>query len=288
MSTAGKATILEKILRRKRAEVSENQDRRPLWLLEGEAINRSPALSLTTALRGAGVSLIAEVKHASPSKGVLISPFDPVAIARDYLFSGAAAISILTDESFFRGSLEDLTKVRRLCRELKREVPLLRKDFVIDSYQIVEARAAGADAILLIVAALDDEHLAALHIEAARWGMEVLVEVHDEAEMRRANAIGARLIGINNRDLKTFEVELATTERLAALRPSGALLVSESGIAGRADVERLAASGVDAMLVGESLITAPDRRGAVRTLLGLPALKPRAEVSSERDQDDSL
>jgi indole-3-glycerol phosphate synthase len=245
---------------------------------------------MTTALSSAGVSLIAEVKHASPSKGLLISPFDPVAIARDYLFSGASAISVLTDAPFFRGSLEDLAAVRRLCREQRREVPLLRKDFIVDGYQVVEARAAGADSILLIVAALEEHELATLHAEAHRWGMEVLVEVHDEEEMRRAIGTGATLIGVNNRDLRTFSVDLATTERLALLKPSGALLVSESGIGERADVERLAACGVDAMLVGESLITAADRRAAARQLLGRPALRGQREttiIPSEAAAPDS-
>jgi indole-3-glycerol phosphate synthase len=267
--------VLDRILRRKRGEVEGSKDSRPAWLLEQEAINRARPLSLSAALSGPGVSLIAEIKHASPSKGILIEPFDPVAIARDYLFSGASAISVLTDGPFFHGSLDDLTAVRRLCRTLHREVPLLRKDFIIDDYQIIEARAAGADAILLIVAALTDDDLAALHAETLRWGMEALVEVHDEEEMRRAIAVGARLIGINNRDLRTFAVDLATTERLAALKPAGTLLVSESGIHTRADVERLAACGVDAMLVGESLITAPDRRAAARALLGLPPARAR-------------
>jgi indole-3-glycerol phosphate synthase len=271
MSSATGSDILDKIIRRKRGEVEGSKDRRPAWLLEHDAINRATPLSLRAALSGPGVSLIAEVKHASPSKGVLIEPFDPTAIARDYLFSGASAISVLTDGPFFRGSLDDLSAVRRLCRTLAREVPLLRKDFIIDAYQVMEARAAGADAILLIVAALPDDLLASLHAEATRWGLEALVEVHDEREMERAIALGARLIGVNNRDLRTFKTDLATTERLAAMKPPGALLVSESGIHTRADVERLAAHGCDAMLVGEALITAPDRRALARTLLGKPA-----------------
>ena len=275
MTESNRSDILDRILRRKRVEVEENKTSQPAWNLEQTAINRARPLSLARALGGPGVSLIAEVKHASPSKGVLIHPFDATKIARDYLFSGASAISVLTDRSFFRGSLNDLSAVRRLCRTLKREVPLLRKDFIIDEYQIVEARAAGADAILLIVAALTDEELWTLHAEAERWNLEALVEVHDEEEMRRAAAIGARLIGVNNRDLRAFVTDLATTERLAALKPAGALLVSESGISTRADVERLAAVGVDAMLVGESLVTAPDRRAAARDLLGLPPVKER-------------
>lgn len=274
MTVTTGSDILDRILRRKRGEVEGAKDNRPLWELEQAAIGRVRPLSLHQALAGPGISLIAEVKHASPSKGVLIEPFDPVEIARDYLFSGASAISVLTDRPFFHGSLDDLSAVRRLCRTLHREVPLLRKDFIIDAYQIVEARAAGADAILLIVAALNDATLADLHAETARWGMEALVEVHDEREMERAAAVGVRLIGVNNRDLRTFSVDLATTERLAAHKPAGALLVSESGIHRRADVERLAACGADAMLVGESLIVAEDRRAAARALLGLPTPKP--------------
>ncbi len=259
-------SVLERILRRKRGEVEGSKDRRPAWVLEGEAITRATPRSLSAALRGPGVSLIAEVKHASPSKGVLIEPFDPVQIARDYLFSGASAISVLTDGPFFHGSLDDLVAVRRLCRELKREVPLLRKDFIVDDYQIVEARAAGADAILLIVAALTDAELVALREETERWGMEALVEVHDEAEMRRAVDAGARLIGINNRDLRTFEVDLAVTERLAPLAPTGSVIVGESGIVDRADVARLGRAGAHAVLVGEGLILAPDRVAAVQAL----------------------
>jgi indole-3-glycerol phosphate synthase len=279
-------SVLDRILRRKRGELESSKDARPAWELEQEAITRAAPLSLTKALGAPGLSLIAEVKHASPSKGVLIDPFDPVEIARDYLFSGASAISVLTDRPFFQGSLDDLSRVRRLCRMLGREVPLLRKDFTIDPYQIVEARAAGADAILLIVAALSDVELVGLREEAERWGMEALVEVHDEAEMRRAVASGARLIGVNNRDLRTFTVDLATTERLAALKPAGALLVAESGIHSRADVERLAACGVDAMLVGESLITAPDRRAAARALLGLPTPKPHPRPARADDAEE--
>jgi indole-3-glycerol phosphate synthase len=284
MSASG--DILERIIRRKRGELATAEAERPLWHVEQAAISRGAPLDFAAALRGPGVSLIAEVKHASPSRGVLIDPFDPVAIARDYLFSGAAAISVLTDRTFFQGSLDDLALVKRLTRTLQRDVPVLRKDFTIDAYQIVEARAAGADAILLIVAALDDATLAALHAEAARWGLTALVEVHDEAEMERAAAIGASVIGVNNRDLRTFTVDLATTERLAARKPSGAVLVSESGIHTRADVERLAACGVDAMLVGESLITAPDRRAAARALLDLPTPQPHPRPA--RGEADEL
>jgi indole-3-glycerol phosphate synthase len=285
MSASAGSDILDRIIRRKRGEVESSKDARPAWLLEHEAINRAAPLSLAAALAGPGVSLIAEVKHASPSKGVLIDPFDPIEIARDYLFGGASAISVLTDRTFFQGKLDDLSRVRRLCRTLQRDVPLLRKDFTIDAYQVVEARAAGADAILLIVAALDDATLAELHAEAERWGLEALVEVHDEAELERAAAVGARLIGVNNRDLRSFTVDLATTERLAARKPAGALLVSESGINSRADVERLAACGVDAMLVGESLITAPDRRAAARALLGLPPPRPHLRPPTAEEEE---
>ncbi|MCC6627776.1 MAG: indole-3-glycerol phosphate synthase TrpC [Chloroflexi bacterium] len=284
--------ILERIIRRKRGELATAQEQRPLWVVEQGAISRGTPLDFAAALRGPVVSLIAEVKHASPSRGILIDPFDPVVIARDYLYGGAAAISVLTDRTFFQGSLDDLTNVKRLTRTLQRDVPVLRKDFTIDAYQIIEARAAGADAILLIVAALDDATLAVLHAEAQRWNLTALVEVHDEAELERAAAVGATVIGINNRDLRTFTVDLATTERLAARKPAGALLVSESGIHTRADVERLAACGVDAMLVGESLIVAPDRRAAARALLGLappkaharPARTGLAEGEGEADE----
>jgi indole-3-glycerol phosphate synthase len=210
------------------------------------------------------VALIAEVKKASPSAGVIREDFDPVAIALEYEAAGASCLSVLTDEKFFQGSLSFLRDIRGAV-----SLPLLRKDFIIDERQISEAIEWGADAVLLIAAILDDERLARFHELATFAGLAALVEVHDEGELKRAREIGADLIGVNNRDLKSFTVDLGVTERLAGLL-SGWLgvLVSESGIHARADVERLVASGAQAILVGESLMRESDLRGKVSVLLG--------------------
>jgi indole-3-glycerol phosphate synthase len=225
---------------------------------------------MLSALRRDTVALIAEVKHASPSRGVLIEAFDPVGIGATYVQNGAAAVSVLTDERFFQGSLDDLAAVRRAV-----DVPLLRKDFVIDEFQVYQARAAGADAVLLIVAALEDEQLATLHELANEQGMVALVEVHTEGELERALRIQPRLLGINNRDLKTFDVDLATTERLAPLVPPGTTVVGESGIFTVSDVARLARAGVDAVLVGEALIAARDTAAKVSELSGVKRIGVR-------------
>lgn len=214
------------------------------------------------------LALIAEVKKASPSAGVIRADFDPVAIARAYETAGATCLSVLTDEPFFQGSLHFLRAIRAAVG-----LPLLRKDFILDARQIREAIEWGADAVLLIAAILDDAQLRRLHDLATGAGLAALVEVHDEAELDRALALGAPLIGVNNRDLKSFAVDLATTERLAArLRdhPAGArtLLIAESGIHTRADVERLRRAGADAMLVGESLMRHPDLAAKTAELLG--------------------
>lgn len=218
--------------------------------------------------RAGRVALIAEVKKASPSAGVIRPDFDPVAIAREYEAAGATCLSVLTDERFFQGSLRFLRDIRGAVG-----LPLLRKDFIIDERQILEAVEWGADAILLIVAILDDARLRGLHELATRAGLSVLVEVHDEAELDRALAVGAPLIGVNNRNLKTFTVDLATTERLAArlrAHPAGrdVLLVAESGIHSRGDVARLERCGAGAILVGESLMRQRDLGEKARELLG--------------------
>ncbi|MDE3067866.1 MAG: indole-3-glycerol phosphate synthase TrpC [Verrucomicrobiota bacterium] len=218
--------------------------------------------------RGGDVALIAEVKKASPSAGVICRDFDPVRIAREYEAAGAICLSVLTDEKFFQGSLDHLRQIRAAVK-----LPLLRKDFIIDERQILEAAEWGADAILLIAAILSDAQLEKFHALAAEAGLAALVEVHNEAELDRALAIGARLIGVNNRDLKTFKVDLGTTERLAAkLFPShvtrrAPLLVAESGIHTRADVERLRRRGADAILVGESLLRDGDIRKKINALI---------------------
>jgi indole-3-glycerol phosphate synthase len=266
MATA--TTFLDRIVAHKRAEVAARRDHSPLAEVERNAREQSPALDFAGALAAPGMRLIAEVKGASPSKGVLIEPFEPTAIAADYLAAGADAISVLTDEQFFKGSLEHLRAVKALSLAGARPRPVIRKDFLLDRYQVAEARAAGADAVLLIVAMLSDEALRALQADAREFGMAALVEVHDEAEAERAVAAGATLIGINNRDLRSFKVDLAVTERLAPLLPEGVTIVGESGIGTADDVQRLAAAGVDAILVGESLVKAPDRGAAIGALLG--------------------
>ncbi len=277
--------MLDEIMRHKREEVPKRAAAMPLTTLRALAETAPAPLDFTAALRQPGVSLIAEVKKASPSRGLLCRDFDPARLAQVYVQGGAAAISVLTDARFFQGQLEHLTTVKEtLGREGEGErgrhaprpslspsspPPVLRKDFIYDPYQIVEARVAGADAVLLIVAVLGDNELKRLLAEARSYGIEAVVEVHDEDEVARALKAGARVIGVNNRDLRTFAVDLATTARLRPLVPADCVLVSESGIHTPADVRRLKEMGVDAMLVGESLVTArPEERLAkVRELV---------------------
>ena len=263
--------ILQKIVEQKKIEVAR-LPQRPisgsdlLRALKRRGDRRDFAAALSQSDRS--VRLIAEVKKASPSAGIICPDFDPVRIARDYEAAGASCLSVLTDEKFFQGSLDNLKRIRAAVA-----LPLLRKDFIIDERQILEAIEFGADAILLIVAILSDQQLKLFHSLAREAGLAALVEVHDEAELDRALAIEARLIGINNRDLNTFKVDLATTERLAAklrstARMSETLLVSESGIHSRNDVERLARSGAGAILVGESLMRDGNVRTKIDELLG--------------------
>jgi indole-3-glycerol phosphate synthase len=215
------------------------------------------------------VSVIAEFKRASPSKGRFPVEIDPADVANDYIAGGARGISCLTDEPFFQGSLDDLDTVVQRAHAANPAVGVLRKDFMIDPYQIDEARAHGADCILLIVAALDDAQLVAFREHATGLGMSALVEVHDETELERAVKSGATLLGINNRDLRTFNVDLATTERLAKQVPDGVSLVAESGIFTVADVKRMAMAGASAVLVGESLIVHAARVTALQELAGV-------------------
>ncbi len=257
-------TILDEILDRKRFEVAEAKSQRdPVALAQAAKTCPRAPLGFQDAIRSAkGVSVIAEVKRQSPSKGLIREDFDAVEIARAYVGADATCISVLTDETFFGGSLGDLERVRAAV-----DVPLLRKDFVVDPMQIDEARVAGADAVLLIVTALNDDSLAQLHDHARSLGLDVLVEVHDEDELNRALAIGATLVGVNNRDLRTFEIDLATTERLAAgLDRSHIVLIAESGIADAKDIARLERAGAAGFLVGESLMRQPDPGAALRTL----------------------
>ncbi len=265
--------ILDEIVEQKKLEVARLPKR---WLTAADfraAVRargdvRDFAAALRRPRRGGKVSLIAEVKKASPSAGVICKDFDPVRIARQYEAAGADCLSVLTDEKFFQGSLEYLRQIRQAVK-----LPLLRKDFIIDERQILEAIEAGADAILLIVAILTDEQLNQFHQLAINAGLSALVEVHDEAELERALALDVRLVGVNNRNLKTFQVDLATTERLAEkLRaaPGGSekLLVAESGIHTGADVSRLEACGAGAILVGESLMKDANIGAKVAELLG--------------------
>jgi len=258
-------TLLEEIVTRKRAAVAERQAATPLAALEARAAALPPPRDLAAALtpRAPGrVRLLAELKRASPVAGVLARDFDPVPRAPEYVAAGAAALSVLTDPHF-QGGLADLDAVRAGV-----DCPVLQKDFVVDPYQLWEARAHGADAVLLIVSILELARLAALYRVAKELGLSVLVEVHDEAELARAADLGAGLIGINNRDLTTFRTDLATTERLAPRVPPGARIVSESGIASRADVQRAAAAGAHAILVGEALSRSGDPATKIRELLG--------------------
>lgn len=266
-------TILDTIVAHKRAEVARLPDE-PVSAEQLRALRAAGSprdfLAALRRPRHGDVALIAEVKKASPSKGVIRADFEPVTIAREYEAAGASCLSVLTDEQFFQGSLDYLRRIRDAV-----QLPLLRKDFIIDARQIREAVEAGADAILLIVAILNDADLRAFHELALAAGLAALVEVHDEAELDRALACDARLIGVNNRDLKTFTVDLGTTERLAArVRPqieSGEILfVAESGIHSRADVTRLKSCGAGAILVGESLMRETDLRAKAAELLGTP------------------
>jgi indole-3-glycerol phosphate synthase len=258
-------SILAEILEHKRTELAAAKARVPAEALaERAAALTRPTRSFAAALRdGEPPRIVAEIKRRSPSRGEIRADFDPVGIAKAYGDAGAAAISVLTDEHWFGGSLEVLRQVRAVV-----ELPLLRKDFVIDSYQIDEARLAGADAVLLIVAALDAERLGALRAHAEALGLDALVEVHDASELEAAREVGARVIGINNRDLATFEVDLATTEALAPRVDPGVVVVAESGIFAPGDLARLEAAGAQAFLVGESLMRAPDPGRALAQLRG--------------------
>jgi indole-3-glycerol phosphate synthase len=260
--------ILDEIVQTKRESLKQRKREMPLRELKQRCagMRRKPR-DLASALRGGDIVLIAEVKKASPSKGVINADIDPVKLALTYANNGAAAISVLTEEKYFNGSIDYLEAIRNSFDAEKIRVPLLRKDFIFDPYQIYESRAYGADALLLIVAVLHDDDLTKLINLSYTLGMKCLVEVHDESELRRAVASGCRIIGINNRNLKTFVVDLHTTERLRPLIPDDRIVVSESGVKSRSDVEQLRAWKVNAMLVGETLSAADDVAEKMKALL---------------------
>jgi indole-3-glycerol phosphate synthase len=258
-------TILDQIVETKKREVAAASARMPLEELADQARTAPPVRDFAAALAGPGpIRMIAEVKKASPSAGIIRADFEPISIAKTYQAHGAACLSVLTDVTYFQGHLSYLARIRAATA-----IPLLRKDFIIDEYQVVEARLAGADAILLIAEILDDDRLRSLRERAREWGMSTLVEFHDEANLDRVLASGAEIVGINNRNLHRFETDLGQTFRLRSRIPQSVLLVSESGIASRADVERLEAARVDAVLVGETLMRSRDIGRAVEDLLGL-------------------
>jgi indole-3-glycerol phosphate synthase len=256
------STILDRIVASKRREVAERRDRIPESELERKIASVPAPRNFAAALtRDGEISVIAEVKKASPSAGVLRAHFDAVALAQTYARHGAAAVSVLTDAPFFQGSLEDLAAIRAAVT-----VPLLRKDFILDRYQLLEARLNGADAVLLIAEILSDDELQQLYQETYQLGMHALVEFYDAANLPRVVDSGVRLIGINNRDLRSFETRLEHTLELAGRIPRDRCLVSESGIRTRADVERLRAAGARAVLVGETLLRSPDVAATLREL----------------------
>ena len=258
--------ILASIAAYKREDVAARKTARPLVEVEAAAraadAPRGFRAALSKAHAPGRLALIAEIKKASPSKGLIREDFDPPALARAYQAGGAACLSVLTDGPSFQGADAYLTAARATV-----SLPCIRKDFMVDPWQIAESRALGADAILVILAMVDDGLAAELIAAARDFGMDALVEVHDEAEMDRAGALGCELVGVNNRDLRTFVTDLAITERLAARAPATALLVTESGIASPADAARLEAAGASAMLVGESLMRQADVAAATRALL---------------------
>ena len=258
-------TILDEIVAAKRQELAQQQEQFPLAVLETSIASQPPPLDLAAALGGRTVSLIAEVKKASPSRGLLCPDFDPVRLAGIYSENGAAAISVLTDPRF-QGELEHIVGIREAAVAPK--TPVLRKDFIFDRYQLHEARAIGADALLLIVAILTLKQLQEFLEETRELGMQCLVEVHDEEELELAVNSGADIIGINNRDLRTFSTDLAVTQRLAPMVPKRKIIVSESGISSPEHLRLLGQLGVNAVLVGEALVTAPDVAAKVRELAG--------------------
>ncbi|RAU22308.1 indole-3-glycerol phosphate synthase TrpC [Paramagnetospirillum kuznetsovii] len=260
------STVLDKICDEKRKQVAEQKGRRNIKELLDRAKDQAPprgfALSMERQVAKLGYGIIAEIKKASPSAGVIRADFKPDLLARAYQRGGAACLSVLTDHKFFQGSEADLGAARSAC-----DIPVLRKDFMVDPYQIVESRALGADCVLLIVAALTDAELSQMEDIALGYNMDVILEVHDEAEMERALKLKSPLIGINNRDLKIMKTDLATTERLLPMVPKGKVVISESGLEGPGDLKRMAAAGVWRFLIGEALMRRADVEQALKVLL---------------------
>jgi indole-3-glycerol phosphate synthase len=254
--------MLDKIVGQKRQEVERRKKTVAMTYLQDRIARQKPALDLFPALNGDRIRLIAEVKQASPSRGILTSDFNPAQLARTYSESGAAAILVLTEASYFMGDIQYLAAIREIV-----ELPLLRKDFIFDPYQVYESRAYGADALLLIAAILSREQLRELVSLGHSLGLNCLVEVHNEGEVEKAALGGAEIIGINNRDLDTFAVDINVTRRLRPFIPEGKAVVSESGIKSRTDMEKVRKWGVDAVLVGEALVTARDVRAKMSELM---------------------
>jgi indole-3-glycerol phosphate synthase len=254
--------MLERIITQKRQGIEQRKKAAPLAYLQERIGGQKPPLDLAAALKSDHIRLIAEVKKASPSRGLLSPNLNPTELAQTYAEGGAAAISVLTEENYFMGSIEDLAAIKELV-----ELPLLRKDFIFDPYQVYESRAYGADALLLITAVLSQGQLDEMIALSHRLGLGCLVEVHNEKEVERAVLSGAEIIGINNRDLNSLAVDINTTRRLRPLVPGEKIVVSESGIKSRKDMERLERWRVDAVLVGEALVTAGDTPSKMKGLL---------------------
>jgi indole-3-glycerol phosphate synthase len=254
--------MLDKIVADKKKELEQRKQTVPASKLKALILRHAGTADFAAALKKDSVSIIAEVKKASPSKGVLCSDFNPLELAWTYADNGATAISVLTESKYFQGSLEHLTEIRGVV-----DIPLLRKDFIFDPYQVYESRACGADALLLIATILEPAQLDELLSLSQELDLNCLVEVHDESDVEKALRSGARIIGINNRDLKTFEVDIGTTQRLRSLIPEHKIVVSESGIARQQDIESLKNWGVNAALVGEALITSQDIALKMRELV---------------------